>query len=145
MESSAYGVNVRRLFLPEVVTRRSRCLSLTGKVLKMPWPSGQNVCLSLSFHHASELHSSNKLGGVLSSSVYLTKEVMQTCVAYSPLNVASLPAQRLEQAAEDRKIFLCPKAYHIFLNELFYALGNFLCLCGEVIVKLAQRFSLSFV
>lgn len=64
---------------------------------------------------------------------------MQTCVAYSPQNVASLAAQRLEQAAEDRKIFLCPKAYYIFLKELFYALGNFLCLCGEVIVKHSQK------
>lgn len=54
------------------------------------------------------------LGGVLSSAVYLTKEVIRTCVAYSPQNLASVPAQRFEQAVEDRKIFLCPKAYHIF-------------------------------
>lgn len=85
------------------------------------------------------------LGSVLSSAVYLTKEVIQTCVAYSPENLASLPAQRFEQAVEDRKIFLCPKAYHIFLNELFYVFGNFLCLCDEAIVKHSQRFSLSFV
>lgn len=140
MESSAYGVNVRRLFLPEVVTWRSRCLLLTGKGLKMPWPSGQNVCLSLSFHHASELCSSNTLGRVLSSGVYLTKEGMQTCVAYSPQNLASLPAQRLEQAAEDRKIFLCPKAYHFFWMS-YSMLWAIFCVCVVRLLSSTPKWS----